>query len=147
MSLRSRREWETMARMPVNEAPALRGDTLAEVSNAVVRLFSEYYGRGPTRARTYQFDRYLLTVLEDTLTTVERTLKGAGHQSLVREVRLTFQEEMADEFAGAVSRATGHEVLTYHSQIAFDPDVCFEIFVLGDAGAEPARGAGSNSGG
>jgi uncharacterized protein YbcI len=121
-----------MPPMALDEAPELRGDTLAEVSNAVVHLFSEYYGRGPTRARTYQLDRYVLTVLEDTLTTVERTLIRAGHHRLVREVRLAFQEEMADQFMGSASRATGHEVLAYHSQIAFDPDVCFEIFVLGD---------------
>jgi uncharacterized protein YbcI len=117
----------------VVDGSELQGETLAEVSNSIVGLFSEYYGRGPTRARTYVFDRYLMTVLEDCLTTVERTLVGAGREDLVRDVRLTFQEAMAPEFTGAVSRITGREVLTYHSQLTFDPDVCFELFVLGPA--------------
>jgi len=118
----------------VADGSEIRGETLAEVSNAIVGLFSEYYGRGPTRARSYAFDRYLMTVLEDCLTTVERTLANNAREDLVRDVRLTFQEAMAGEFKGAVTRVTGREVLSYHSQITFDPDVCFELFVLGPAG-------------
>jgi uncharacterized protein YbcI len=109
------------------------GEELAQVTNGIVGLFSEYYGRGPTQAKTYLLEgRYVMCVLRDTMTTVERTLTGSGQGELVRDVRLTFQEAMADEFKGVVESATGRGVLTYHSQISLDPDIGFEFFVLDD---------------
>jgi uncharacterized protein YbcI len=106
------------------------GERLAAVSNAIVGIFSEYYGRGPTKAKTYLVDDYVLTVLEDILTTVERTLVERGHEDLVRRVRLTFQEAVAERFMNAVAEATGRRVVTYHSQVTFHPPMGFEIFVL-----------------
>jgi uncharacterized protein YbcI len=107
------------------------GDELAELTNGIVRLFSDYYGRGPTRAKTYLLeDRYVVTVLRDTLTTVEQTLAHNGHVDLVRRVRLTFQEAMAASFMGVVEAALGRRVEAYHSQILVDPDVGFEFFLL-----------------
>jgi uncharacterized protein YbcI len=107
------------------------GDELAEVTNGIVRLFSEYYGRGPTRAKSYLLeDRYVVTVLRDTLTTVENTLAANGHIDMVRKVRLTFQEAMAPEFKGVVEHALGRRVESYHSQILVEPDVGFEFFLL-----------------
>jgi uncharacterized protein YbcI len=107
------------------------GEELAQITNGIVQLFSEYYGRGPTRAKSYLLDdAYVVTVLRDTLTTVERTLADTGHGDKVREVRLTFQEAVADRFTGAVSEILGRKVLTYHSQVTFHPERGFEIFVL-----------------
>jgi uncharacterized protein YbcI len=106
------------------------GKLLAEISNAVVRVFSECYGRGPTKAKTYMVDNYVFTVLEELLTTVEETLVNAGRSELVREVRLAFQAEMADRFKSAVEEVTGRTVVAYHSQLVFDPTMAFEIFVL-----------------
>ncbi|MEA2331851.1 MAG: hypothetical protein QOH58_1989 [Thermoleophilaceae bacterium] len=109
------------------------GEELAEATNGIVRLFSEYYGRGPTRAKSYMLDsNYLVTVLRDTLTTVERTLIDAGHGHQVRNVRLTFQEAMADSFKEVVEKALGRRVAAYHSQLLLDADVGFEMFVLED---------------
>lgn len=106
------------------------GGRLAEVSNAIVGIFRECYGRGPTKAKTYMFDDYVICVLEDLLTTVESTLVKNGEQDLVRRVRLTFQEQVADRFTGAVEEILGREVLTYHSQVTFEPPMGFEVFVL-----------------
>jgi uncharacterized protein YbcI len=106
------------------------GGRLAEVSNAVVGIFSECYGRGPTKAKSYLFDDYLIVVLEDILTTVERTLVDKGEEDLVRRVRLTFQAAVSDLFIGAVEEALGRKVQTYHSQVTFHPARGFEIFVL-----------------
>jgi uncharacterized protein YbcI len=107
------------------------GEDLAEVTNGIVRLFSEYYGRGPTRAKSYLLDdTYLVTVLRDTLTTVERTLADTGHGDQVRNVRLTFQEAMSESFRGVVENALGRRVVAYHSQLLIDADLGFELFVL-----------------
>lgn len=108
-----------------------RGERLAEVSNAVVGIFSECYGRGPTKAKSYAFDDYVVCVIEDILTTVERTLVSNGQEELVRKVRLTFQEIESEKFKAAVSEVMGRPVLAYHSQVTFEPVLGFEIFVLG----------------
>jgi uncharacterized protein YbcI len=113
------------------EGHARLGDELAEITNGIVRLFSEYYGRGPTRAKTYMLEnRYVVTVLRDTMTTVERTLAEKGERDLVRRVRLTFQEAMAASFKGVVEDVLGRRVEAYHSQILIEPDVGFEFFIL-----------------
>jgi uncharacterized protein YbcI len=124
-----------------------RGEIAAEISNGIVKLFSEYYGRGPVKAKTFLFDHYALTVLEDTLTAAETTLVKAGRPEIVRDFRIAFQTEMAVEFHRVVENATGRTVVTYQSQIAFDPDHCFEAFVLdgppiSSDGAETGSGDG-----
>jgi uncharacterized protein YbcI len=107
------------------------GEELADVTNGIVRLFSEYYGRGPTRAKSYLLDdTYLVTVLGETLTTVERTLVETGNGDQVRSVRMTFQEAMADSFKAVVEEAMGRRVSSYHSQLLTDADLGFELFVL-----------------
>jgi uncharacterized protein YbcI len=107
------------------------GEQLAAVTNGIVKLFREYYGRGPTKAKSYLLDdRLLICVLEETMTTVERTLVANGNGAKVRDVRLTFQEAMAPEFMKCVSDGMGREVLAYHSQLTLDPDIGIEFFVL-----------------
>ena len=117
---------------PIDESPVDTGagEELAAVTTGIVGLFREYYGRGPERAKSYMLDdRYVVCVLRDTMTTVERTLASTD-PDLVRLVRLTFQEAMADSFIRVVEEAVGRRVLTYHSQLTFDPDVGFEFFLL-----------------
>jgi uncharacterized protein YbcI len=116
-----------------------QGEVAAEVSNAIVRLYTDFYGRGPIKAKTFLVDDYVFTVLEESLTVAERTLVRAGQEDLVRTFRLAFQTEMYSTFTGAVEGAVGRRVLTYQSQIAFNPEVCIEFFLLGDVDA-PAGG-------
>jgi uncharacterized protein YbcI len=113
------------------DAGTRAGEQLAAVTNGIVRLFREYYGRGPTKAKSYILDdRILVCVLEETMTKVEKTLVENGHGDKVREVRLTFQEAMADEFKREVTQSIGREVIAYHSQLTLEPDIGFEFFVL-----------------
>jgi uncharacterized protein YbcI len=115
------------------EIDSRQGEELAEVTNGIVGLFAEYYGRGPTRAKSFLLDdTYLVTVLRDSMTTVERTLADEGHGDQVRSVRLTFQEAMADSFKGVVEAAFHRRVASYHSQLLIDADIGFELFVLED---------------
>ena len=107
-------------------------ESLAAVANEIVRLKAQYYGKGPTEAKAYLNDETLVVTLKGGLTTVERTLLEAGDDQLVRQVRLRFQEVMEQNFIDAVQRLTGQKVLTYMSQIVFDPDYCYEFFVLSD---------------
>lgn len=107
---------------------------LQAISNGLVHLMSEYYGRGPTRAKTFILDdAYVVCVMHEIFTTAEQTLLEAGEKDLVRRVRIAYQTALADEFKSVVSDALGRRVLTYQSQIVFDPPASFEFFILEDA--------------
>ena len=108
------------------------GSELAAISNGIVQLLRETYGRGPTKAKSYLNDNIVLVVLEDILTTVERTLVDRGEEDLVRRVRLRFQEVEAKQFTGAVEELTGRPVVAYNSQVTLHPPVGFEMFVLAE---------------
>jgi uncharacterized protein YbcI len=106
------------------------GGLRAAISNALVGLKKEFYGKGPTAAKTYFNDDWVFVVLEDGLTRNEQTLLKADQDQLVREVRLRFQEAMTVTICGAVEEIVGRRVLTYHSQIMFDPPRTVEMFLL-----------------
>jgi uncharacterized protein YbcI len=106
------------------------GEIRAALSNALVALMKELYGKGPTAAKSFINDEYVLTVLEGGLTRNEETMLAAGKENLIREYRLCFQSVVEEQFTGAVERITGRKVLTYHSQVVFDPPRSFEIFML-----------------
>ena len=111
----------------------------AQISNAMVGLKKKFYGRGPQKAKTFINDEtYVFCVLEDGLTQNEKTLLDAGEEQLVRQYRLRFQEVMAKPTTEAVEEITGRKVLTYHSQIMFDPSVAVEMFILAPKGSSQA---------
>jgi uncharacterized protein YbcI len=111
-------------------AGEVSGEELASVSNELVRLLAQHYGKGPTQAKSYICDDWLFCVMKDGITATEQTLLEHGEHDLVRQVRLRFQGLMADAFMGVVEQATGRRVLTYHSQVVFDPDFAIEMFLL-----------------
>ena len=102
----------------------------AEISNAMVGLKKEFYGKGPTGAKTFLNDNYVFCVMEGGLTRNEETMIGRGHEDLVRNYRLRFQEAMEGPTVEAIQRITDRKVIGYHSQIVFNPERAFEIFVL-----------------
>jgi uncharacterized protein YbcI len=107
-----------------------RQSVRAKISNAMVGLKKDFYGKGPTKAKTFLNDNYVFCVMEGGLTRNEQTLVERGHEDLVRTYRLRFQEAMEGPTVEAIERITGRSVIGYHSQIVFDPDRAFEIFVL-----------------
>jgi uncharacterized protein YbcI len=113
--------------------PADPGGVRAAISNGVVALFKEFYGKGPTAAKTYLNDDWVFVVMDGGLTRNEQTLVDAGEHALVREVRLKFQEVMTARICETVEQLTGRRVQTYHSQLLFDPVRTVEIFLLSDA--------------
>ena len=125
-------------------APAAQ-PTRNAISKEMARITREFYGKGPARTRTFVIDAVIFSVLDDVLTPVEAALKDGGRSDLVRRVRLSFQDTMAQTFTDAVEQLTGARVVAYHSQILFDPDLAVEIFVL-DRPIGPATAAGTGLG-
>jgi uncharacterized protein YbcI len=114
----------------MDEEKLSAGELQAALSNAIVRILREFYGKGAARSRTMLFDEYVFVILEDVLTTAELTLRNGGAGGLVRRVRMRFEDLMTATFVGEVERLTGRTVVAYHSQVVLEPPSCFEIFVL-----------------
>jgi uncharacterized protein YbcI len=106
------------------------GSVRTALANAMVGMKKQLYGRGPTAAKAWILDDYVFVVMEGGLTRNEETLLADGKEDLVRSYRLSFQETVGPKVMAAVAELVGRDVLTYHSQIVFDPPRMFEIFVL-----------------
>ncbi len=106
------------------------GSLRMALANAMVGMYKQFYGRGPTAAKAWILDDYVFVAMEGGLTRNEETLLADGKEHLVRSYRLSFQETVAGTTMAAVQELVGRRVLTYHSQIVFGPPRTFEIFVL-----------------
>ena len=122
--------------MPDSRPPGTLGETLAEISNALVGLHKRYYGKGPVRAKTFLIDNAVLCLLEGGFTIVERTLIDTGRDQIVRDLRHNFQLAMQDQYTDVVESRLGRKVVAYLSQVHTDPDIAVELFMLepGDQG-------------
>jgi uncharacterized protein YbcI len=107
-----------------------RGRMLSAISNSILGIHREHYGRGAERARTIMQGDYVACFLEDIYTPIERTLIKAGKYDEVRMTRQSFQDALSDEFTSAVEKYTGRKVVAFFSQIHRNPDMAMEGFVL-----------------
>jgi uncharacterized protein YbcI len=114
---------------------------LSRLSNEMVRAQKQFFGKGPTQAKSYLLDDLLIIVMRGGLTTAEKTMLEFGQPDLVRQFRQLFENEMTERLTGMVEELTGRKVLTYQSQVMFDPDVVVEIFVFDSDVAPDARAA------
>lgn len=115
------------------------GGVLAAVSNALVVLHKEQFGRGPTRARTnFAGDDTLVCVLEDAMLPAERLMVQMGDQQLVRESRVALQAATSAQFVGAIEGIVNRKVIAFASAIDADQGVVWEVFNFqpGDARAD-----------
>jgi len=111
-----------------------RGQELVELSNAMVALHRENFGRGPGAARSFLDGKMAVCVLSDIYTAAERTLIGAGEAEHVRRTRTLHQEALEGEYKASVERIFGRPVAAFLSAVHVGPDVAIEVFLLGDAG-------------
>ena len=103
---------------------------LSDIARGLAELHTEYYGKGPSKARTYMLNDTLLCLLEGGFTTVEATLIADGNSEAVHEIRRSFQRAMEQPFKDVVEGATNRSVLAYMSQIHTSPNLAAELFVL-----------------
>jgi uncharacterized protein YbcI len=105
---------------------------LMEISNAMVRLYKDQFGRGPTRARTHWAGAdALMCLLEDTLTPAERNLVRMGEHQRLRDTRMFFQYATVREFCEPVQRITGRKIRSFQSSVDSQVDgLSLETFVF-----------------
>ena len=115
---------------PAFVPPPIDGALRSAISQAIVRIHAEHYGKGATHAKTYVWDNLVVTVLRDVLTTAERTLVEVGRTDSVRDLRTTFQCAMEQTFRSAIERLTGRRVQSFLSQVDPANGLSVEVFVL-----------------
>ena len=114
-----------------------QGLELQEVTNAMVRLYKELFGRGPTKARSnYAGPNTLVATIENSLTAAERNMIELDEHHRVREIRMFFQHASERDFVETVEQITGRKVRAFVSGMDTYRDVSTEIFYL-----EPIAGA------
>ncbi len=124
---------------------------LTAISDGMVALLKEFYGRGPTRAKSYYEDDLVVCVLRGGFSRVEETLLDGGRGHAVIQQRMEFQEVMRDRFARVIEDATGRKVIGFMSGNQQDPDLMCEVFILAptdllDAHEIPASDSTSSPG-
>ena len=118
------------------------GTALMEISNTMVQLYKEQFGRGPTSVRTHWCGPNALTCfLEGTFTAAERKLVQMGQHQRLRDTRMFFQYATVREFCEPVEQITGRTVRSFQSSIDTEVDgLAIETFIFYPEGAEgPSR--------
>jgi uncharacterized protein YbcI len=115
---------------------------LLAISNEMVRIYKDQFGRGPTKSRAiWAGPDVLVVVLEDTLTTAERNLMGHGEHQRLRDLRTFFQYANERDFCDPIEEITGRKVRAFISGIDTEADgLSVETFVLHAEGYDgPSR--------
>jgi uncharacterized protein YbcI len=113
-----------------------KGEMAASISTGLVQLHRQYYGKGPTKAKTHFVNDTVICILEGGFTTVERTLIADGQGDMVHNLRRSFQKAMEVQFTNVIEQTTERRVIAYMSQVHENPDLAVELFVL-EPSAEP----------
>jgi uncharacterized protein YbcI len=107
-----------------------RGELRQQLSNAIVALFKQYFGRGPTDCRTYLEPNLVIVVLAGGYSAAERTLFEAGKWHEVRQTRMAWQDSMEVRFIDTIERLTHRTVKAFLSANRQDAELTIELFVL-----------------
>ena len=119
-----------MARSSAKSISREHGDVLTAISDGMVALLKEFYGRGPTRTKSYYEDDLVVCLLRGGFTRVEQTLLAGGRGSSVIQQRMEFQELMRERFTAVIEQATGRRVIGFMSGNQQHPDMMCEVFIL-----------------
>ena len=106
------------------------GAARTAISDGMVALLKEFYGVGPTQAKTYYHDDLVVCLMRGGFTRVEQTLLEGGRTAAVIQQRMEFQEVMRDHFIEVIENATGRRVVGFMSGNQQNPDMICEVFVL-----------------
>src|SRR5437764_15319337 len=79
------------------------GQLLAAISNRIVQIQREHYGRGPMKAKTYALDDLVVVVMRGTgFTPLEKTMMDSGDPDRIGEMRHEVQDVMTKRFTDTI---------------------------------------------
>jgi uncharacterized protein YbcI len=114
----------------MREHPTPAGPLRQEISNTVVTLFKQRFGRGPVSCRTYLQADLVVLVMSGGYTPGEQTMFEAGKWHDVRQARMAWQDSMEARFIEAIEGLTHRSVRAFMSANHQAPDITVELFVL-----------------
>jgi uncharacterized protein YbcI len=124
-----------VAQRPLKRAD---GKMLEAISSEIVSLQSQFFGKGPTRARTtWAGPDVLVCLMGGGFTPVEKTLYNSGRVDAVMQMRRAFQESMEGRLRDVVEGVTGRHVVAFMSANHQEPDLIAEIFVFAPETDDP----------
>jgi uncharacterized protein YbcI len=104
---------------------------MREVSRAMVHLYKEQFGRGPESVAThFSGSDTVVTILKNSLTPVELSMRAMGEVQRLRDIRSMFQYATEAKFRTAVEEATGRRVIGFMSGTDIANDLSCEVFTL-----------------
>ena len=106
------------------------GATMAAISRRIVHLLKEYYGKGPTKARTFHWGELVVVLLSGGFTRAEQTLLEEGRERAVIDQRAELQSVMRPRFKRVIEEELNREVIAFMSANHHDPDFNAELFIL-----------------
>jgi uncharacterized protein YbcI len=111
--------------------PLTGGQLLSAISNSIVSMLRDHYGRGPMKAKTYALDDMIVCVLRESgFSAVEQTMMDSGEPERVVDMREDFQRVMAARYREMIEELTGRRVVAFLSQAHVEPEITMEIFFL-----------------
>ena len=114
----------------MREHPLPAGPLRQDISNTIVTLFKQRFGRGPVSCRTYLEADLVVLVMAGGYTAGEQTMFEAGKWHDVRQARMAWQDSMEARFIEAIERLTRRSVRAFMSANHQSPDITVELFVL-----------------
>ena len=131
---------------PISVVEAPHGELLSAISNRMVQLHKRYFGKGPTKARSYVMGDIVVCLMRGGFTRAEETLIESGRAGLVHEQRAEFRAALKAEFTEAITELTGRRVIAFMGNTHDDPPLIVEMFVLepepNGAGSDHRNGSG-----
>jgi uncharacterized protein YbcI len=106
------------------------GRLLAEITDRLVQLVRDHYGRVPMKAKTYVLDNVIVCVLSDGFIALEQTMMEGGEPDRVLEMRRDFERLMKTHYTAMIEDLTGRKVLAFLSQAHVEPDLTVEMFLM-----------------
>jgi uncharacterized protein YbcI len=111
--------------------PSTHREVLTAISHGLDTLLMEFYGRGPTRAKSYYEEDLVVFVLRGGISRVEETLSDGGLGAAVIRQPTGSQDVMRARFTDVIEAATGRRVIGFVSGKQQQPDLICEVFILG----------------
>jgi uncharacterized protein YbcI len=106
------------------------GPAAMAICNAITGALKRSSGKGPTKVKAYTTDDHVAVVVQDMLTTLERTLVQDGHEQLVSEARQVLTGRVANECRATIEQATGRRVVGWQTEVNPSADRAFTLIQL-----------------
>jgi uncharacterized protein YbcI len=122
---------ETNTVSPIHDRNTTTGGPAAmAICNAITVALKQSCGKGPTKVKAYTMHDQVAVVVEDMLTTLERTLVQNGHEQLVSEARQVLVGRAAKECRATIEQATGRRVVGWQTEVNPSADSAFTLVQL-----------------